>query len=106
MGIDELLNFIESKDNNKGGKKSKKNTNTSNKNNTKYVNLKDSKLNSAENQINSDRIGNSGQEEACGNNQEYDDSELEQFKNKLLGDSINAREIKKIKPNLKTYKWD
>ncbi len=105
MGIDELLNFIESKDNNNGSKKLKKKGNTSKKNNTKYVNLRESELNKTDNQINSYRVGNSGQEETS-DNQEYDDSELEQFKNKLLGDSINAREIKKIKPNLKRYKWD
>ena len=103
MGIDELLNFIESKDNKKNGmnngKKSKKKAISTitnlNTNTAKKVNSENS---STMNKAVSDPIIENG---ACHD----DDNELELFKNKLLGDSIDATVIKKIKPNI-TSKWD
>jgi len=102
MGIDELLNFIESKDNKKNNNSKKAKKKTVNPTSSKKVN---ENINSNSNSNNSNKmiIDNEKSYEK-GVNQD-DDSELEQFKNKILGDSIDANVIKKIKPNF-TAKWD
>lgn len=98
MGIDELLDFIESKESKKAaqnGKKSKKKNGTSKKLNsvtkTEAANINLKPVYTEPN--GGDPISHD------------DDHELESFKNRLIESSISAQTITKIKPNI-TTKWD
>ncbi len=91
MGIDELVNFIESKDNKKSGRKGKKKVNRNTNKNER----------DRENQTKQVSSGIKDEEV----NEDDNDSELEQFKSKLIGDSIQAKTVKKIKPKM-LCKWE
>jgi len=86
MEIDELLNFIESKDIKKiNGKKSKKKV-------AKKSHLADMDIES----------------ESAYSSRNYtadEDSEFEKFKSKILFDSIDVKRVHKIKPII-TQTWD
>jgi len=92
MGIDELLNFIESKDN-------KNNNSNSNKKNKKKANDSSNKMTKKTEKVDNDKISDSKSDI------NYDDNEFEQFKSKLIGDSIEAGVVTKIKP-IFTPNWD
>jgi len=120
MGIDELLNFIESKDNKKSGnntngKKSKKKgaggnaaTSSTNTSSNLPANIPSLPIGSTDKKrLNTDQ--NINKQNLDSNHENVisceDDSEFEDFKNKLKLDSIDAKVIKKIKPSF-TSKWD
>lgn len=118
MGIDELLNFIESKDNKKGNKSTtpagvnifeSANTGTGKKNSKKNKSNNTHNLSKKNNSENFNQCSITFNEELSNSQMNgiyEEDNEFELFKNKLLGDSIDAHVIKKIKPKFDSAKWD
>jgi len=109
MGIHELLNFIESNDSKgrAGAKKAKKKVNTNKQNQINKTNFISSDCLSDNINVDIVDIINN---EINFNEIDYDfgledDNELEEFKSKLIGDSIEAGVVKKIKPTF-TGSWN